>query len=236
MIHVETCKMEKRNAFTLIELLVVIAIISLLVSILLPSLNVARDMAKKTLCSSNLRTLGTAMNIYAAENNGSLPRNLSSYLPTYQGIVSPLPQMNLRYGWCLIYPNYIDNFKTLACPMANKRWDFNFDTQYGVKDGFADYSYYAAFETTPSQEINYDETIARLKIAATIESDSFQLLLLDYICISSGFSNHGWKTNDSSVANGANEVYIDSHVEWVDGNELSDGSIASWGKAMQYKW
>jgi prepilin-type N-terminal cleavage/methylation domain-containing protein len=56
-----------RRAFTLIELLVVIAIIALLVAILLPSLCQAREAGRKTLCSSNLRQLGTAYNTYAAD-------------------------------------------------------------------------------------------------------------------------------------------------------------------------
>jgi prepilin-type N-terminal cleavage/methylation domain-containing protein/prepilin-type processing-associated H-X9-DG protein len=54
----------QRRAFTLIELLVVVAIISLLVSILLPSLSAARENARRLKCSTNLRSIGQASQIY----------------------------------------------------------------------------------------------------------------------------------------------------------------------------
>ncbi|MBN1555756.1 MAG: type II secretion system protein [Phycisphaerae bacterium] len=62
-----------RNAFTLIELLVVIAIISLLVSILVPSLQKAKDLAKNVLCQTNLRGMGMAFTFYAEEHGGKWP-------------------------------------------------------------------------------------------------------------------------------------------------------------------
>lgn len=58
----------RRAAFTLIELLVVLSIITLLVSLLLPALGAARDAAKSQQCLSNIRQLGVATAVFAAEH------------------------------------------------------------------------------------------------------------------------------------------------------------------------
>ena len=67
----------QRCGFTLIELLVVIAIISLLVSILLPSLSRAKALAQTVLCSNNLKQVGVCMSMFASEHKGLV--GLQSY-------------------------------------------------------------------------------------------------------------------------------------------------------------
>ncbi|NLX04255.1 MAG: DUF1559 domain-containing protein [Phycisphaerae bacterium] len=84
--------------FTLIELLVVVAIIAVLVAMLLPALNAAREQARTLQCASKLKQLGAAFQIYTDENSGIYPPFAISpqYVflpiryPTWQTLIAPI--------------------------------------------------------------------------------------------------------------------------------------------------
>jgi prepilin-type N-terminal cleavage/methylation domain-containing protein len=61
----------RRRGFTLIELLVVVAIIALLIAILIPSLQAAREQGKRAKCLSNLRAIATGMHSYSSDDKRS---------------------------------------------------------------------------------------------------------------------------------------------------------------------
>ncbi len=65
--------LNRRKGFTLVELLVVIGIIALLISVLLPALNRARQAAATLMCLSNVRQLALAATMFAQEHHGRVP-------------------------------------------------------------------------------------------------------------------------------------------------------------------
>jgi prepilin-type N-terminal cleavage/methylation domain-containing protein/prepilin-type processing-associated H-X9-DG protein len=68
------CPRAGRVGFTLIELLVVIAIISILAAILFPAFAEAREKARQTTCTSNMREIGTALAMYVQDNDSIYPQ------------------------------------------------------------------------------------------------------------------------------------------------------------------
>ena len=74
MMSREPCHVRGRgDAFTLIELLVVIAIIALLVTLLMPSLKQAKELARQAVCASNLSNIGRGIAMYGTEYEAHLP-------------------------------------------------------------------------------------------------------------------------------------------------------------------
>ena len=130
------------GGFTLIELLVVVAIIALLVSILVPSLTHARQIAQRTLCATNLRSINLAVAMYTDDYN--------DVYPCAQDPVSTDPYywLWMGRGWRGFVERYLgtkvtaDNPSVLACR-----------SDPALKDTYeaTSYAYSMAFYHSPEQ-------------------------------------------------------------------------------------
>ncbi len=110
-----------RRGFTLIELLVVVAIIALLISILLPSLQRARDQAKAVQCATNMRQVAAAVAVYLANQRGVYPAAYM-YATSANGDADPFNQPNdasqfgyVHWSYALYGRGEVDD-KSFACP------------------------------------------------------------------------------------------------------------------------
>jgi len=100
----------QRSAFTLVELLVVIAIIGILVALLLPAIQAARESARRTQCQNNLKNIGLAV-LNHADSRKVFPTGGSKYLRT-----TPAPGFELEEN--------IENGKPLGPDRQGLGWGF----------------------------------------------------------------------------------------------------------------
>lgn len=113
--------------FSLIELLVVIAVIAFLVAILLPSLQRAREDARRTVCLANLKHLGAGMFTYSSVNREKGPQTVPLFVNGlavgYQGKSAPrnlLSAATQMVNLGLLWPKMIGDPKEFYCPSQRR--------------------------------------------------------------------------------------------------------------------
>lgn len=99
-------KRPRATAFTLIELLVVIAIIAILAAILFPVFAQARESARQTACTSNIKQIGIGLKMYQQDYDETYPP-------------SQLPSSGPNVSWPTMMQPYIKNAQVFICPSTS---------------------------------------------------------------------------------------------------------------------
>ncbi|NCO34434.1 MAG: hypothetical protein AUJ92_10130 [Armatimonadetes bacterium CG2_30_59_28] len=131
-------RLDDIHGFTLIELLVVISIISTLASMLMPTFARAREQARKTVCMSNLKQVGTAMVMYNSDYDGMYPVAWAFWGPVNSPALPSEPNLKTALD------PYIKNDQIWWCPSWSGIYGMN---AWGNPDG-GGYDFIVASATT----------------------------------------------------------------------------------------
>jgi len=215
--------MRRSRAFTLVELLVVIGIIALLMSILLPSLNKARQQAYRIKCANGMRQMMYAEKIYESEwkgwvmwanwgdNRGTTGRYgvpgwlYQDPLPT----VDPMPQAAVQQG--LVYQYLNKNIDVFHCPLDEPPYVFGGTsalTSYLMNGAMLDYGNASA---NPSK---WTLNAGRFKPWAVIWFEADENKSSTGAVWNDGASYPDEELLSPRHQKGANLVMMDGHVEW----------------------
>jgi prepilin-type N-terminal cleavage/methylation domain-containing protein len=101
----------RRRAFTLVELLVVIAIIGILVALLLPAIQAAREAARRSQCQNNLKQIGLAVNNYESSRRVIPPGCFLGEGSAWSAFILPYLEEGTAFDWLKIGENDAGNYQ-----------------------------------------------------------------------------------------------------------------------------
>jgi prepilin-type N-terminal cleavage/methylation domain-containing protein/prepilin-type processing-associated H-X9-DG protein len=110
---IEQSKIQQRGGFTLVELLVVIAIIGLLIGLLLPAVQSARESGSRTQCANSLKQIGLALSAYH-DSKGSFPSGYTSKFDSTGNDIGP------GWGWAASVLPFIELQSTFNAIQFNQ--------------------------------------------------------------------------------------------------------------------
>ena len=232
------------SGFTLIELLVVIAIISLLVSILLPSLNRAKDLARIVTCASQERGIGLAMMVYAGDSGGHFPtatwRN-----PHIRPNLFFYDETHFQHSSvAALHRNDYVSFESFYCPSKKVLWwDQAIEEHLEMYNRPVDTYFYWGWEGIrgcgpPIRCGNSHPiflTTSNLGSLREVSASSFALMgdvTLGWDSDNLWAWGAGWPSgpvdiffthHDSGEVRGSNILFGDAHVQWLDASKLEYG-------------
>jgi prepilin-type N-terminal cleavage/methylation domain-containing protein/prepilin-type processing-associated H-X9-DG protein len=201
-----------KRGFTLIELLVVIAIIAILAAILFPVFARARESARRTSCSNNVKQIVIGLKGYIGDNDEQYPR--------VGGVANTTP-----FGWAEAVQPYVKSVQILQCPSESTG-----AVSGPTVSGYSDYFYNSNLATKNEAQLSFVSNVIAIGDSSTGNAanadDGCSTNTSGCADTAGGLAtfNGGYSTDTAGASgaglganrhlDGANYGFADGHVKW----------------------